>query len=118
MLERTNRARVAEEMNPSATEGSTNLFQPLNPVAGNHPSFNENTKMSIEASQKMGMDTPPSATSIAPASTHVPRRRAEMRPSPRPSETATANEVRASSAEDPMRVRSSASTGGLVGIER
>src|SRR5207249_8773171 len=83
-LLRTRRARVAEEMKPRARDGNTSRFHPPNPVAGNHPSFRENTKISMEASQKMGMETPPSATSIAPASTHVPRRSAETRPSPRP----------------------------------
>src|SRR5437867_12067355 len=105
-LLRTRRARVAEEMKPSARDGNTSRFHPPNPVAGNHPSFRENTKISMEASQKMGMETPPSATSIAPASTQVPRRSAETRPSPRPRPVATANAAAASSTDDPTRDRS------------
>src|SRR6266536_5635506 len=41
------------------------------PVAGSQPSWSEKTKIRRRPSQKLGIDTPPSAISIARRSTHV-----------------------------------------------
>ena len=44
--ERTSRASTADEMSPSAVAGMTSRSSPPCPVAGNHPSVNENKRIS------------------------------------------------------------------------
>ena len=51
--------------------GSTILSHELAPYTGNHPSFREKNKISITASQKMGMETPMRDTTMLTLSTQV-----------------------------------------------
>ena len=71
MDERVVRAMEAMFINPKEIAGRTMLFQLLAPYTGNQPSFRENSKISITASQKMGMDTPMREITMLTLSTQV-----------------------------------------------
>lgn len=58
-------------MNPREMAGSTMLFQESAPYTGNRFSFREKSRISITASQKMGMDTPIRETTMLTLSTQV-----------------------------------------------
>jgi hypothetical protein len=117
-LERARRARVAAVSRPSVTAGRTSRCHPPKPVAGNHPSSREKMKISISPSQNIGMDTPRSATSMAPTSIHVDRHSAATTPRPMPSTSVTANAATASSAEDGARYSISPRTDPAVRSDR
>ena len=55
---------IAEAIMPRVTLGSTRWSRSPPPVAGNQPRCRENAKISRSPSQKLGIDTPRSATTI------------------------------------------------------
>ena len=56
---------------PREIAGRTILRQELAPYTGNHPSFREKSKISINASQKIGIDMPIKETIMLVLSIHV-----------------------------------------------
>jgi len=112
MLERVRRAMIAEAIIPSVTLGSTRCQRSPPPVAGNQPRCREKATIIRSPSQKLGIDTPSSATIIDPASNQELRSSAAMRPSGTPIATATAMLASASCAVLPTFSPISVATNG------
>ncbi len=108
---------IAEGMSPRVTIGMTRWARPPPPVAGNQPSWSEKSRISRSPSQKLGMETPRSATSIEPTSTQVFRQTAARSPSATPRTAATSMLPRASWAVLPTFSRISWTTGRRLRIE-
>ena len=98
--------------------GSSRRLRPPWPVAGSQPSWSEKTKISSRPSQKLGIDTPPRATSIAARSIQVLCHTAASRPSARPTTLAITMAVAASSSVLGSCSAISWMTGRRVKIER
>ena len=111
MLERTRRTSVAEDTMPSTVAGMTRLAMPCWPVTGNQPSWSEKTRIASSPSQKIGIDTPASATSMAKLSTQVLWRSAETMPRETPNTMLTTKAAAANSAVRGSRSASSNATG-------
>src|SRR6267142_6845993 len=117
MLERVRRAMIAAAIVPRVTLGSTRLRRSPPPVAGNHPRWRENVKISRSPSQKLGIATPSSATAIEATPSHELRPSADRRPSGMPSAIATAMLESASCAVLPTFSAISVATGRRLRIE-
>jgi len=63
-LARVMRERIAASAVPRVIAGSASDSHPSLPPTGNHSRCSENSQMSSGPSQKLGIDTPTSATSI------------------------------------------------------
>ena len=116
-MERVSRAMIAEAMSPSVTAGMTRCGRSPPPVAGNQPRCSEKPKISRRPSQKLGIDTPRSATSIARTSSHEFRTSDATSPSDTPMTSATAMLAVASMAVLPRFSRISWATGRRLRIE-
>ena len=81
---------IAAAIVPRVTLGSTRCTRSPPPVAGNQASRSEKAKIRRRPSQKLGIETPRSATTIEPTSSHEFRKRAASSPSGTPIATATA----------------------------
>ena len=117
MLDRVSRAMIADAITPSVTAGMTRWGRSPPPVAGNQPRCSEKTKISRRPSQKLGIDTPSSATTIAPTSSQELRPSAATRPSGTPRPIATSMLARASWAVLPTFSAISVATGRRLRIE-
>src|SRR5215470_12147405 len=117
MLERVRRAMIAEAIIPRVTLGRTRCQRSPPPVAGNQPRCNEKAKIIRRPSQKLGIDTPRSATIIEPASNQELLKSAAVSPSGTPIATATAMLARASCAVLPTFSPISVATARRLRIE-
>ena len=82
---------------PSVTAGSTRCARVPCPATGNHPCSTEKKRMASSANQKVGIDTPTSASTMASASTQVLDLSADTMPRPTPTSSAKTMEAAASS---------------------
>ena len=80
---------IAAAIVPRATAGITRCGRSPPPVAGSQPRCSENTKISRNPSQKLGIATPSRATPIAATSSHELRPSAAISPSGTPRAIAT-----------------------------
>src|SRR6267142_1540899 len=117
MLERVSRAMIAAAIMPRATAGMTRWSRSPPPVAGSQPRCREKTKISRKPSQKLGIATPSSATTIAATSSQELRPSAASRPSGTPRPIATSMLASASWPVLPMFSVISAVTGRRLRIE-
>src|SRR5260370_23405651 len=79
---------IALDAEPSAIAGNTSCAGVPAPLLGSQPRLTENNSISINPSQKIGIDTPTSATNVARWSQMVYWRVAEKIPPGTPTPTA------------------------------
>ena len=96
ILDRVIRVIVAADPVPKVRAGNTMCFRLVKPEAGSHPSFTENSRMSINPCQKFGIETPTKASTILTWSNIVYCFVADMIPIGIPIDTATKTPMDAS----------------------
>ena len=80
MLERVRRSSEAAKYQPSASAGMMRLRQSPLPLVGSQSSQTENTRISTSPSQKPGIDSPSSATTLPALSQPLLTLTADMQP--------------------------------------